>query len=337
MKILKREHKLCLSCMEEHEVDVVELNESNIFKGEQVDFEAVYEYCPNTEEYTETEDMIKTNSLSFKDAYRRKLNLLTSHEIKAIRDKYGVSQKDFSQILDWGLATITRYENNQVQDRAHDDILRKINSDPNWFLELLERARENLSDKAYLSYCKQARENFRIEKNKYLINSIRALYADIGGEEKTGGIELNLNKAVDLINHLAQKVESLHKVKLMKMLWYSDTWSYKKTGRSITGLAYSALPMGAVPVGYEQIVLLEGVSFDTVYYGENAGYKFRPTKGYEIRELTPEETKLAEEIIEKFGKLTTPEIVNIMHEEDAYKFTDSNCIISYSYAETLSI
>ena len=271
MKIIKRKHKLCLSCMEEHEVEVVELMESNLFKGEQVDFAAVYEYCPDTEEYTETEELIKSNSLSFKDAYRRKMKLLTSQEIKAIRDEYDVSQKDFSQILDWGLATITRYENNQVQDRAHDDILRKINSDPNWFLQLLERSKETLSEKAYLNYCKQAREIFKVKMNQYLIYSICALYADFNEKEETGGVELNLNKVVDLINYLAQNVDVLHKVKLMKMLWYVDTLNYKIAGRSITGLAYSALPMGAVPIGYEQIVLLEGVSFDTVYYGENTG------------------------------------------------------------------
>lgn len=50
-----------------------------------------------------------------------------------IRDKYEVSQKDFSEVLDWGRATITRYENHQVQDRAHDDVLRTIDSDPKWF------------------------------------------------------------------------------------------------------------------------------------------------------------------------------------------------------------
>ena len=317
MKILKSEHKLCLSCMEEHEVAVVEVNESNIFKGEQVDFLGIYEYCSNTDAYSETEEMINSNSLNFKDAYRRKRNLLTCQEIKAIRDKYGLSQKDFSRILDWGLSTITRYENHQVQDRAHDDILRKINSDPNWFLELLERGKDNLSPKAYLNYCRQARENFSVQGNQYLIYSIYALYADFDDEEITGGLQLNLNKVVDLINYLAEKVEELHKVKLMKMLWYIDILNYKRTGRSMTGLIYTALPMGVVPIGHEQIVLLEGVSFDAVYSGENAGYKFRPTKGYKIKELTNEETMLADEIVEKFGKLPADEIIDSIYDEEA--------------------
>jgi DNA-binding transcriptional regulator YiaG len=66
---------------------------------------------------------------------------LTSNEIISLREKYGVSQKDLSEILDWGKATITSYENHQVQDRAHDDILRKIDPDPEWFIEMLKRAK----------------------------------------------------------------------------------------------------------------------------------------------------------------------------------------------------
>ncbi|BEP30324.1 type II toxin-antitoxin system MqsA family antitoxin [Helicovermis profundi] len=136
MKKIKSEKKLCLICMEEHEVDTVEVIDNEIYKGEEVEFKSIYEYCFHADEYLETEEMIKANSLSMKDAYRKKVGLLTSSEIINIREKYGVSQKDFSEILDWGRATITRYENHQVQDRAHDDVLRKIDSDPKWFLDV---------------------------------------------------------------------------------------------------------------------------------------------------------------------------------------------------------
>ena len=134
MKKIKSQKKLCLVCMEEHGVDTVKVIDNEVFKNEEVSFYATYEYCSNADEYLETEEMIKINSLSMKDAYRKKMGLLTSGEIISIREKYGVSQKDFSEVLDWGRATITRYENHQVQDRAHDDVLRKIDSDPKWFL-----------------------------------------------------------------------------------------------------------------------------------------------------------------------------------------------------------
>lgn len=338
MKIIKSEKKLCLSCMEEHEVQTVIVKDEEEFKGKEVFFDATYEYCINADEYLETEDMIKANSLAMKDAYREKVGLLTSQEIISIRGKYLVSQKDFSEILDWGKATITRYENHHVQDRAHDDVLRKIDSDPKWFLQMLTRAKGEISEKAYSKYHTVAKLEFRKMKNRYLMDSIQALYTDFADDIITGGAELNLNKVIEVINYFASKVNSLHKVKLMKMLWYGDNLSYKRRGKAITGLVYNALSMGAVPEGYEQILDLDGVEFETVLYDyDRMGYKFYPVEGFEIKELGSDEIEILDAVITEVGHLNSHEIIDKMHDEDAYKCTGKNCIIPFSYAENLSI
>lgn len=338
MEVSKKEKRLCLSCMEEHEIMETEIIEENIFNNEKVSFKAIYEYCPNTEEYLQSEEMIKSNDISFKDAYRKKKSLLTSSEIAGIREKYSVSQKDFSTILGWGLATITRYENHQVQDVAHDDILRKMSSDPDWFIELLKRAEPELSPKTFTKYYEQAKKLYGAKRNEYLIDSICTSYVDIQGDGSlTGCTELNLQKVVEVINLLALKVDSLHKVKLMKMLWYSDILNYKRTGASITGLAYRALPKGAVPLGYEQIVLLDGVNYEEIFYEEQVAYKFYCEKGFHTNALTAQEINVIEDVIRLFAKMNTDQLVNKMHEEDAYKYTNPYNIIPYQYANTLSI
>ncbi len=338
MEKIKSEIKLCLVCMEEHEVQTIIVEDSELFKGENVTFNATYEYCNRADEYLETEEMIKLNSLAMKDAYRHKIGLLTASEIITIRDKYGVSQKDFSEILDWGRATVTRYENHQVQDRAHDDILRKIDLDPKWFLQMINRAEGRISEKAYKKYLICANNEFRKMKNRYLMDSIQSLYANFVEETITGGIALNLNKVIEIINYYAANVSSLHKVKVMKMLWYGDSLSYKRRGKSITGLVYCALPMGAVPEGYEQILDLEGVSFETVLYdNDRMGYKFHPAEGFEIKELTIDDVAILDVVIEAVGHLNSQEIINKMHDEDAYKYTDRSCIIPFTYAKNLTI
>lgn len=167
MKILFSEQRLCTCCMKEHKIDTVEIKEKITFKGISVNYNAVYEYCSYTDELSETEAMIRANGLSVKDAYRKEVGLLTSNEIKSIREKYKVSQKEFSEILNWGMATITRYENHQIQDRAHDDFLRKINSDPKWFLDILERSKDRISPKMYLKYFNNAYEQYIKKDNPY--------------------------------------------------------------------------------------------------------------------------------------------------------------------------
>lgn len=70
MKKIKSELKFCIPCMEEHEVDIVEMAETEIFKDEEVSFDAIYQYCPIEDELIETEEMIRANNLAMKEAYR---------------------------------------------------------------------------------------------------------------------------------------------------------------------------------------------------------------------------------------------------------------------------
>ena len=140
---------LCQSCMEEHEVQIVTVNETNIFKNTPIEYSALYYYCECTEDFYCDEEMMINNDITMKNSYRRKKGLLTSDEIIGIRDKYGITQRDLCRLLGWGEKTITRYEGHQVQDFAHDSILRKIADDPAWFLSLLENPQLSLfvSDK----------------------------------------------------------------------------------------------------------------------------------------------------------------------------------------------
>lgn len=337
MKIIRNEHKLCLGCIEEHNISIVELEEKTIFKGVRVNFTALYEYCSKTDEYFEPEDMIRANTLAVKDAYRKRMGLLTSSEIKNIREKYSISQKDFSEILDWGGATVTRYENHQVQDRAHDDILRKIDSDPKWLLEMVIRADQKRPKKAFQIYKQRIKEEYNNKKNQYLVDAICALYADFQ-EEFTGGINLSLNKVIEMINYLSQNISNLCKVKLMKMLWYSDSLHYKRYGKAITGLAYSAFPKGALPEGHEQIISLDGVNYETITFGDDKeAYKFYPSPDFEIKNLSGEEISTIDCIIKEFQYVKTDQVIEIMHEENAYKETPNYSLISFSYANQLSI
>ena len=55
--------------------------------------------------------------------YRRKHKLLLPEEIKKIREQYGLSQRRFAKLLNWGDKTICRYENGSIQDKAHNSLL----------------------------------------------------------------------------------------------------------------------------------------------------------------------------------------------------------------------
>lgn len=74
--------------------------------------------------------MTNENLLNARNAYRVKMGLLTSDEIVAIRESYGLSQVDLAKLLGWGEATISRYESKGIQDEAYDTMLRLVKDNP---------------------------------------------------------------------------------------------------------------------------------------------------------------------------------------------------------------
>lgn len=340
MKIINNEERLCTCCMEEHEVKTVLVKEQAVFKNVKVVYDAVYFYCDVAEELYMDEKQMQENDTRLKDAYRKAEGLLTSAEIGSIREKYGISQSDLCILLGWGQKTITRYESHQVQDRAHDTILKKIAQDPEWFLSLLYAAKEKLSEESYRKYLTIATGLYERDQDSYLRKAIEASYAKYHGNQILhGNTELSLDKVVDVIRYFAASdvITKLYKVKLMKMMWYADALSYKMRGFAITGLVYQAFPMGAVPIGHKFIIDLRNVPCEEVDMEEMNAYHFSLNQPVSFPSLSEEEKDILNIVIEKLGKMTKNEIVSFMHKESAYIQTALWDVISFKYAESLQI
>ena len=69
------------------------------------------------------------NCKTYFDEYRKKAGLLTSKEIKAIRKKRGMSQRDLALFLSIGEKDIARYESGAIQTRAIDLMIRMVDDD----------------------------------------------------------------------------------------------------------------------------------------------------------------------------------------------------------------
>lgn len=340
MKIMKSENCLCACCMEEHEVKTVLVEEQAIFKDVRVAYDASYLYCEVAEELYMDEQQIQENDIRLKDAYRKAEGLLTSAEICGIRAKYGISQKDLCILLGWGGKTITRYESHQVQDKAHDTILKKLDQDPEWFLSLLNDAKFFLSAESFQKYLNAAITLYEKDQDSYLRKAIEAGYAKYHGNQMFhGNTELSLDKVVDVIRYFAASVQitSLYKVKLMKMMWYADALSYKIRGFAITGLVYQALPMGAVPVGHNSIIELRDVPCEEAEMGETNAYHFSLKGETSFPFLSDEDKNILDIVIEKLGKMSKNEIISFMHKEQAYIETAPRDVISFQYTKSLQI
>lgn len=93
--LIRKIHMDCPLCDKTHEVEERKRLATITLKGEKVTYEERFYFCSNVdddENEFETGSMTNENLLNDRNAYRLKYGLLTSDEIVAIRESYGLSQ-----------------------------------------------------------------------------------------------------------------------------------------------------------------------------------------------------------------------------------------------------
>lgn len=332
----------CPICGKLHEIEKRHSEESVLIKGEQVKYDSTYYFCCNAdEEQCEFMDpkMSNDNLLRARNTYRRNHGLLTSDEIVDIRKAYGLSQVELANLLGWGEATISRYESKAIQDVFYDKALRDVKEDPYEVHILLERNKSSFSD-ARLAELNRVIEKFIDEKGKELLSrkNLKSEYVRYDHEcDENGQTLLDIDKLEAAISFFAKNDKNLHKVKLMKLLWYADALSYKKSGHTVTGLVYTHAPMGALPIGYNKISGLENVSVEEVSKPsyDHTFITFKANEKADLSCLTDEDQIILDKVSIKFRNYTGKDLKNYMHEEIAYKETRPDSVIPFSLAKTI--
>lgn len=336
----------CPFCNKEHILEKRKRDTVGIVKGEQINFEEEYFLCNITEtdenEFV-TAKMMDENLLKARDEYRKKHDLLTSTQIKEIREKYKLTQAEFSFLLGVGEVTITRYESKSIQEEAYDKLMRLIDKDALLALDYLERNKSKFKDVKFRKTENNIKEVINKDTYNYLnIQEIYTKYIEYEGKSICNGFkEIDIDKIESVLKYVAQRMNNLYKVKLMKILWYIDFIYYKNHKKSMMGLVYSHQRMGALPIGFDEIIKLPSIIIDEQmkeYDGEyKSCYHILPNEQYKTKKLLKEELIIIDKVLNKFATYNTDEIVNYMHKEKAYQDTKQNDIIKYDLAEYISL
>lgn len=159
----------CPLCGKTHEVEERKRVTTITLKGDKVTYEERFYFCANADDEEnefETGSMTNENLLNARNAYRVKHGLLTSDEIAAIRESYGLSQVDLAKLLGWEEATISRFESKAIQDEAYDTMLRLIKDNPLQALEFLKINADKFSDTKRLEKSLSTFSNDFMEKGR---------------------------------------------------------------------------------------------------------------------------------------------------------------------------
>lgn len=338
-KVSKVISKYCPICEEEHEVKVLKIVSKEIIKNEEIEYEQIVYECEECNEYFEDGELLNRNLDELRDAYRRKKELLTAKEIIEIRNKFNLTQEDLAIILGLGEKTIARYETSTIQDKPYDILLRKFNEDYNFAYEMLEKSKGKIKEQKF-SKIKDKIIEFISKDSNALYNEIQLKNRYINENEensKNGFSLLNINKIKSMLAYFAKFTKNLFTVKLMKLFWYSDSLSYLRTGHSMTGLIYTRMPMGALPIGYKEICELDSVHREPDFIKDGLVWSFISKDSDNIDDslFSIEEMSILAEVCKKFENVSGTEISKIMHEEDIYINTDDREILDYSLIKNI--
>lgn len=121
-----------------------------IVKVKNQSFEVLHEYYKRLSdgELFEPFDNPDKNLEKDYEIYRKKNNLLNPNQIRAIREKYKLSVRDFSNILGISYGNLSSIENGSIQPKYIDSLIR-LASDPQALEKLLIARKNDVTEGTY--------------------------------------------------------------------------------------------------------------------------------------------------------------------------------------------
>jgi len=318
------------------EVILVKEPREHDFRGSKFHIVHHYYICVDTgETFTDTRlDELNLNQVY--NQYREKEGIPFPDEITTYRKQYDLSATKMSQILGFGVNMYARYESGEMPNVSNGRMI-TICKDPdifkNYFLQSISHQFTEKEKESILKKIEKAVEHKREE-----VESEFERYAALGNTPRgiyTGFAAPDLNKARAMVVYFARLCQPFT-TKMNELLFYADFLNYKRTGYSISGMTYQAIPRGPLPIRYDG--LYGNVSDiverrDEYFPNDVSGERFIGTIEFDPTDFNDEELKTLEKVIHRFKNTPTKDIELISHDEPAWIENEmKKKLISYQYA-----
>ena len=327
----------CPNCGSEDTLSLIrEVEEFNV-RGEIIPVEVEYYRCKACGEEvmelrTEDDPLVE----AYRE-YRRRTGMMQPNEIREFRQIWDLTQKEFSELLGIGVASLSRYENGSLQELAHDQIL-KFGMDIANLLKLIEQKPEIIEGKKREEIIQKIK--LKLESTR-LIDLISERCGNYEPSIYSGFQPLMVEKFIEAIKFFCFE-EHVYKTKLMKLLFYADFKHFQEYAGSITGSRYAHLPYGPVPDKYDlwiSTLIAEdtSVSKDEIWINENTAEILTSSESPNIGVFQNSEVIVLANVKEFFRTYSAKRITDFSHQEKGYQETKNGQLISYQYSEELKI
>ncbi len=284
--------------------------EANV-KGKIIEFDEYYVIDPATGEEVFDRNIEIENDARLYDIYKKQMNLLTSSEIKNIRKKYDMNQKEFALSIGVGEITIHRFENGSIQTESVDSIIR-LSEDPDIMYNLLIKNQANLSDSDFSCFLKKISILKKLKHHKIADFNIND-YVNLNFETElinnvTNQLIIEYNTQIDNVSKKygiednCGAAEYITPLKLQKLLYYIQGMALRIYGKPAFTNNISAWQYGpVVEEVYQQ------------YKGRNP--ITTPKTDYEVSDGLK---KIIELVVSSYGQIEAGSLIDLTHDEDPW-------------------
>ena len=339
------EEEFCPSCERYSEFATEDRRETYTVRGRDIEVPATVEVCAACGETLFDESRDEDLLRAAYSEYRRLEGLLSPDEIRAIRDRYRLSQKSLASLLGMSEATVNRYEGGALQSRTHDSAIRACEN-PTYVQGLVARNGHLLSEwqrkrvEEALASPADALKNANVVVNLLELTSMPDELS-----RHTGFRRFDYSRYAAAVVWFCRNLKTaVTQTKLYKLLFYADFLCFKTMSVSLTGAAYRKLQYGPAPADYGNVrdrlehddyVAIE----EAVYQNGRTGEEYH--LGRRADEVscgfTPEELSILAHVATVFRDVPPTGISEASHREAAWMRTPDKQLISYEDATSLSL
>lgn len=292
-------------------------------RDEEVEVTEKYYINSETNERVYNREVAIENDIIAYDEYKKKKGLLTTKEIKEIRRKYDLTQKEYALAIGVGEITVHRFENGTIQTESIDSIMRLSKNTINMY-ELLNQNREKLEKEVYERTEDLLKELIALENHKIAdINISNLLKYSAKTEELNKVTDAIIREYNDIILIKEKKndieMPKITPLELQKYLYY------------VQGIT---LAVYGIPAFENEI---KAWSYGPVV--EEIYHKYKENKGKEIREykeinISKGIKEIVKKVVSSYGKYTAYQLIDLTHEEEPWKTTNHDGVIDKNLIRT---
>ncbi len=139
-------------------------------------------------------------------------------------------------------------------------------------------------------------------------------------------------KAIEVLLYIAASVPNIYNA--LKVLYFADKEHLSRYGRLICGDSYVAMNKGPVPSGaYDLVKAARGDGCCFAHLGVTDAFQIRnwrtivPRRAANLDVLSESERECLDEAIKRYGRMAFGRLMDISHEEEAFKSADENDFI----------